>query len=122
MIEERSTELLKEKIADSSNPLCGPSTSIAAADAAATAETATTTDTATTAETNTTAHDDGLAHSSRKRLAFLDALLAAASVDPAVTFDEIHEEVDTFMFAVGLNTNLASQVFKLFSQIFKLLA
>ena len=33
-----------------------------------------------------------------KRIAFLDMLLKAKTEDPTITFDDIQEEVDTFMF------------------------
>ena len=41
---------------------------------------------------------DMYALTSSKRIAFLDVLLKAKSEDPTFTFDDIQEEVDTFMF------------------------
>lgn len=41
----------------------------------------------------------------RPRLALLDVLIETAENDPSLTLSGIQEEVDNFMFAVGLNKN-----------------
>jgi hypothetical protein len=38
----------------------------------------------------------------RRHLAFLDVLIEASENDPSLTLSGIQEEVDSFMFAVGL--------------------
>ena len=51
--------------------------------------------------------DDSLIGSSNRRKAFLDILLKAKRDDPTITFDDIQEEVDTFMFE-GHDTTAAA--------------
>lgn len=44
-----------------------------------------------------------------RRVAFLDMLLKAKSVDPTIKFSDIQEEVDTFMFE-GHDTTAAAVI------------
>ncbi len=61
---------------------------------------------------------DGSNFGTQKRVAFLDMLLKAKHVDNTLTFDDIQEEVDTFMFG-GHDTTSTTAGIIIFLLFFK---
>lgn len=51
---------------------------------------------------------EGNSYNTSKRSAFLDIMLKAKHDDPTITFDDVQEEVDTFMFEGNDSTAAAA--------------